>query len=529
MTKQTFIQKNNGDTLNATEWNELTSYVNEAVDAINAGGNGGGNTPIAIDTNGVVSVNSKGNTTISSTKNVNIEPTYDTTGATNGTYGDVQIKPGDDITLESHHRATNKRDEITVKTSNGQNGDAKAPVKLQVIAADMTLSTKGKQVDDGSNDSPNVMNVNVTTGEGKGYLKVRAQAIDLRCEQHGGIALQPKGADGQGNENKIKFEHGGGDGLEFGTFNTEKTSIFTDEYRFNKDGVWKMATRNKLDNSVGAGGNGKSDPNDYTTHFSYQKQADDFYDIINDADATTTTKDIIMTSDALNGIGTKTHITNKGNLEIQSTERYLAIGESESVDKTFEGTHEVSSLEPFVTADGFNLSRSEFIAAFPAADSANIGTILDSVSNGETFEITLSYLSNPLVLHVKKIARGINIESCSKLSLKGILDFGSSFNFGETDDGVQFIKKYTKKGATKDCDTLVLTAVNNHATDSFTVQNVPSIGNNVSTGDPYYMEDSITVLPGTEERLCEVSILDICRLVTYMKATEQGPWLNNNL
>ena len=43
--------------------------------------------------------------------------------------------------------------------------------------------------------------------------------------------------------NKIKFEHGGGDGLEFGTFNTEKTSIFTNEYRFNKNGIWKMAVR----------------------------------------------------------------------------------------------------------------------------------------------------------------------------------------------------------------------------------------------------------------------------------------------
>jgi hypothetical protein len=43
--------------------------------------------------------------------------------------------------------------------------------------------------------------------------------------------------------NKIKFEHGGGDGLEFGTFNTEKSSLFTDEYRFKKDGIWKMATR----------------------------------------------------------------------------------------------------------------------------------------------------------------------------------------------------------------------------------------------------------------------------------------------
>lgn len=211
MTKQNFTQKSNGDTLSASEWNNLTSYVNTAVDAINAGGGSG--SAGAIDTNGVVSVNSKGNTTVSATKHVNIEPAYVENGG-EGTYGDVQIKPGDDITLESHHRALDKRDEITIKTSNGQNSASKAPVKLQVIAADMTLSSKGKTKDS------NVMNVNVTTGSGKGYLKVRAQAIDLRCEEHGGIALQPKGVDGDGYENKIKFEHGGGDGLEFGTFNT---------------------------------------------------------------------------------------------------------------------------------------------------------------------------------------------------------------------------------------------------------------------------------------------------------------------
>lgn len=244
MTKKTFVTKENGNTLEASEWNELTGYINEAVDAINAIPAGG--SPSSSDTSGVVSVNAKGNTTISATKHINIEPAYDTTGSASGTYGDVQIKPGDDITLESHHRATSKRDEITIKTSNGQDGNAKAPVKLQVIAADMTLSTKGKKVETGSNDSSNVMNVNVTTGNGKGYLKVRAQAIDLRCEEHGGIALQPMGKDSQNHMNKIKFEHGGGDGLEFGTFNAEKTSIFTDEYRFNKNGVWKMATRTKV-------------------------------------------------------------------------------------------------------------------------------------------------------------------------------------------------------------------------------------------------------------------------------------------
>jgi hypothetical protein len=49
--------------------------------------------------------------------------------------------------------------------------------------------------------------------------------------------------------NKIKFEHGGGDGLEFGTFNTEKSSLYTDEYRFKRDGIWKMATRQTVVNS----------------------------------------------------------------------------------------------------------------------------------------------------------------------------------------------------------------------------------------------------------------------------------------
>jgi len=88
------------------------------------------------------------------------------------------------------------------------------------------------------------MNITVNKDtDTRGYLKVRAQAIDLRCEINGGIALQPKGNDGDGHENKIKFEHNGGDGLEFGTFNTEKTSIFTDEYRFNGNGKIYAVTR----------------------------------------------------------------------------------------------------------------------------------------------------------------------------------------------------------------------------------------------------------------------------------------------
>lgn len=260
--------KTNGDQLTAAEWNSLAADVNEL------GANGG----TATEVQGI-SISSKGNTEISSTKHVNIEPAYDETGAESGTYGDIQLKPGDDITLESSHRSEKKRDEITVKTTNGVK--PKGPVKLQVIADGLTLSTKGSL-----SNTPNVMNVNVTDGTTKGYLKVRAQAIDLRSETHGGIALQPKGFDSEGHMNKIKFEHGGGDGLEFGTFNTEHSSLFTEDYRFNKNGVIRLATRVEEDSD-------KADATDATTAKKYVKQTDDFYDVIADTDPTCTWEDIV--------------------------------------------------------------------------------------------------------------------------------------------------------------------------------------------------------------------------------------------
>lgn len=259
--------KNNGDQLTATEWNNLAADVNE----LGAGGVGGGSVE-------GISISNKGNTEITSTKHVNIEPVYDETGAEEGTYGDIQLKPGDDITLESSHRAASKKDEITVKTTNG--AKPKGPVKLQIIADGLTLSTKGSL-----SNTPNVMNVNVTDGTTKGYLKVRAKAIDLRSETHGGIALQPKGTDGQ-FENKIKFEHGGGDGLEFGTFNTQHTSLYTTDYRFNKNGEVYLATRTPVTSD-------KADEKDATTAYKYVKQADDFYDVIDSNDPHCTWGDIV--------------------------------------------------------------------------------------------------------------------------------------------------------------------------------------------------------------------------------------------
>lgn len=249
---------------------------------------------------------------------------------------DIQIKPGDDVIFYSHHRPEGSQDEVSVKFTDGDD----IPVKLQVNAAEMTLTTKDKAGTDAD-----VMNITVNSAKNtRGYLKVRAQAIDLRSESHGGIALQPKGYDNKGASkyegdptitptdisshnvrymNKVKFEHGGGDGLEFGTFNTLKSSLFTNEYRFNRDGIVKMATRQTTDSN-------KFDEEDITTKYKYVKQNDDFYDIIDPEDEQTTWHDIIKTAYSLNRRvnGTKaveTSITSNHNLEI-ATKAYNGDG-----------------------------------------------------------------------------------------------------------------------------------------------------------------------------------------------------------
>lgn len=518
--------KENGSTLSAEEWNALSNAaalahttINSIID--NAGtGSGSGSSS---DATGVISVSSKGNTTISATKHINIEPAYVANGGT-GTYGDVQIKPGDDITLESHHRASDKRDEITIKTSDGVDG-SKAPVKMQLIASNVTLSTKGKVVPSGSNDKPEVMNVNVTTGKGKGYLKVRARAIDLRCEEHGGIALQPKGTDSDGNMNKIKFEHGGGDGLEFGTFNAEKTSIFTDEYRFNKDGVWKMATRQTETSD-------KIDENDATTNLKYVKPTeenisnlvdepsnyegpDDFYDLINGADEQCTTRDIIRTAYAFNGAkGVHSKITDKGNLEIETSELFEVV-DSETAASTTIGPYYIGWAPVTV---GMKFDQEALVTVFKEEDKSAVTAALDALNVGDVIAIKYNMYTHTsttaVTVKYKKVAPSINIESAAGLKLKGELDFGSTFNFGETYNGIEVQYEKTKKNDTKDCGVLKIIGVNNGTSD-LAINDVVDGGGNLET---------VTIAAGNVETITSCSLLDMVNLVNYMKFHEQGPW-----
>ena len=366
------INKQTGDQLTAAEWNALASDVNELSQNSGNGSGNEGSPSAIIDTSGIISVSSKGNVTVGSNKNVNIEPKWDENVSNySGNYGDIALKSGDDIQFCSHHREPKKRDKIVVKNIDGSDN----PVKLQVVAGEVDLAvgtksnpktatrkknnTTGEDISNQplfKTDDAKVLDVRILTGnvlqEGtanerdeRGYLKVRAQAIDLRCEKHGGIALQPKGYDSDGNMNKIKFEHGGGDGLEFGTFNYEKTSIFTDEYRFKKDGIWKMSTRETeasgksiIDEKEGELGaltptgaykykknNAANNAAKAAADLKTYESADDFYDFIDIEDEQTTTKDIIKTAAALNNDFIETSLSSKKNLKISAISTYKII------------------------------------------------------------------------------------------------------------------------------------------------------------------------------------------------------------
>lgn len=325
-----------GDQLTATAWNNLAADVNE----LGAGGANAVSSFLYMNNKGNLCVETTAENTPSGKKGkINIEAN-----------DDIQIKPGDDLSLHAHHRAEGNRNEVSLKILTDDNNKDEIPAALKINSGDITITNKDcvnaflleikdtykktpdyeftgdpfadlvsgtiyrwdpdntqifsainighevngaitldiaqdlisagvgktrvfKTTNDGTvkyykftrvSKDDSVTNVNFEDASGFGYLKVRAQSIDLRCEDHGGIALQPKGQDGQGNMNKIKFEHGGGDGLEFGTFNTEHTSLFTGDYRFNKAGVIKLATRTTVASD-------KADQDDATTALKYVK------------------------------------------------------------------------------------------------------------------------------------------------------------------------------------------------------------------------------------------------------------------
>lgn len=569
MTKQTFTQKSNGDTLSASEWNNLTSYVNTAVDAINAGGSGSGS---PIDTSGVISVSSKGNVTLGSNKNVNVEPAWSNNVAGyTGNYGDVAIKPGDDIQFCSHHREPNKRDKIVVKNIDGSDN----PVKFEMHAGEITLSTKNKALTykkdkntgaDTSDkmfkaDNASVMDVNIITGntldsgtaderDERGYLKVRAQAIDLRCEKHGGVALQPKGYDTDGNMNKIKFEHGGGDGLEFGTFNTEKTSIFTDEYRFNKDGVWKMATRQTTPNSKTIYDDNTPAGKTSTAALQYVKQADDFYDIIDNDDETATTNAIIKTAHALND-GKNRHAkytektTSSGNLKkTMEIETVVTIAYEPAASGTPKLTVPEAIADPnkIYTISDFKDAIKTVVVENVAQKYGVAGEDGVTLSAGDIVTVAGSNYTI-----VENFSPSIEITSGAELSLKGkeklslgggTVEFGSDIvDLGEMEDGLYAQYKLTKKNNSKACDVLKVKVINNQSSPlSFDSDAANFAVDSFYPGSDANHPAAVSV-PGKVETpandteanqhiqvVAQCKLMDVIKFVAWAKNNNFGPW-----
>lgn len=698
-----YNQKQANGTLSHEEWNDISQAVDVAhtkIDEIIQNGisevpeQQGGNNSIVTSTqdttdddpkavitiaSGVSEVGSpaileltkkkKGvNTTLTAGNNINIEP-RESVGENKG--GNISLKPGDDIEFCSHHRLADNQNEVSVKVVDGDS----VPVKLQLNTSELLLTTKIDKNTPGG-DLNVTVNKNTDT---RGYLKVRAQAIDLRCEDHGGIALQPKGEDSGHHMNKIKFEHGGGDGLEFGTFNAEKTSIFTDEYRFNKDGVWKMATRTKV---ARANDDSKRDASDSTTHYTYVKADDDFYDNILPIDSVATTEQIINTANALNGSGVRS--TNQTNLLRIKTEECFTVIHNANLYNIYYTSEAPSGFSGFQTYAVRNLTTEQItsisrienqtsikeflnvpesisntvlntdivsignkllielygeqsenpdgyfvvklVSSIPSEnvfsitgtydaenDNGNLDSIVDLKSafvDGKeyTFEeltkdftialqkayyqltgrtsyntnltsfqtdfaeaLTNTFSTTKLIqihgagnrnlvyiarfgydegakdiwieggdevkLESTRLVRMtapnsialssgnvINITSegnltlqsnSGKVNINGELDFGDTFNFGETEDGIQTQRKLTKGGNTKPCDTIKVVGVNNHTSNNLTVDGWDSQNNAITT---------YTIAPGNTQTLAECSLLDVILLTNYMKTHQEGPW-----
>ena len=96
----------------------------------------------------------------------------------------------------------------------------------------------------------------------------------------------------------------------------------------------------------------------------------------------------------------------------------------------------------------------------------------------------------------------IQIDSGAALKLKGILDFGSSFNFGETDKGIEVQYRLSKKNKPEDCGILKVVGVNNHASNDLTVE-------------------GITIPAGQTGVIAQCSLLDMIKLVNYMKTNNK--------
>lgn len=233
--------------------------------------------------------------------------------------------------------------------------------------------------------------------------KLQARSFDVRCYGHGGIALQIAGEDGSGHENKIKFEASrtseiesaatyateGGKGLEFGTFNTQHTSLYTGDYRFKGNAEVYGVSRYPLS----ATSTGKID---------YPTQADDFKDVI-DVTKHATWNEIIGVARAY-ADGT---ISNGGSS--------VTDGSGTTVDMSAYATTASLQTVSNVATEALNLAKSanedSAILAKNAFSKTKKGHLKLSSENCDVAEVSHTDESGAAVIDTAAFNANLNIES----------------------------------------------------------------------------------------------------------------------
>lgn len=251
---------------------------------------------LAINESGNFEVKSSGTNTKGDPQKVNINSA-----------GDIQVKvgAGSVLQLDAENETTvADKSEYSIKFCNGAFEKANRVIRAKINVAELVLDTQNSHstaVD--SEDAYDKEELQVKFRCDKAnhpiYAKMKARAFDFRCLNHGGIALQIAGQDSDNHENKIKFESDrisalnetplyggeGGKGLEFGTFNNEKASLFCGEYRFKGDAKVYGATRGTIEmlNKAGEVTTAAAD----AVKFDYPTQADDFKDVVSEGNQAT--------------------------------------------------------------------------------------------------------------------------------------------------------------------------------------------------------------------------------------------------
>jgi len=408
---------------------------------------------------GVIGLNSKGNLSVESlSKHVNLEAKQA-----------IQLKPTTSIIVDTSRKVH-------------LNKDNEAEVNIKYDDYDKDRNEGQSYADD---------------DDRFGYLKLNARAIDLRCNEHGGIAAQSCGIDGNGNENKIKFESSrkvsandtipsdlrrnspsygsyyaaeGGKGVEFGTFNNEHTSLFTKDYRFNQDGKVFSVTRKPIVTTAN-----KSD---------YPTQGDDFKDVpmttkdnecvfnsnnkkweisnpaVGEYEMSATWKSIVKTANALNDVAwSDTNISGKDNLQITTIDEYNwsaveAPGSEVPADHILTVNTETPKYKYYADGGIYKLSDGSYATC--SRNSHHLNLEADSTIKLEAKHDDLELLGGGKVQVESKVIKieANNIDGKGVNS--GVVDFSTTPN-------ISFMaKKINKQGKFEEIDAMLnITSLNN--------------------------------------------------------------------